>query len=232
MSAWGEDLAAWWLDEVEGDPAYRDEVLPLVREVAGVRRRETWLDLGCGEGRVMRAFAELDAVMLGCDMSPTLAAHAGPGTVVARLPDLEWVRSGSIDGALAVLVLEHLEDHELLLEAAASAVRAGGRLAMVLNHPAFTAQGSAPVIDADDGEVLWRWGGYLEPGVTYEPAGGRTMAFFHRPVGDLLEAAARSGWALDRFVERAVGTARAESDSLLAGQTEIPRLLGLGWERR
>ena len=77
--------------------------------------------------------------------------------------------------------------------------------------------------------MLWRWGPYLEPGSTEEPAGEGTVVFYHHLLGPLLEAAARSGWVLERLVEKGVGERRAARDPLLGVQRHIPRLLGLRW---
>jgi SAM-dependent methyltransferase len=231
---WDDRLAAWWVGEVAADPAYRDIVVPLALDVLAPRVGERYLDLGCGEGQVMRAVAEAGARPIGCDAALPLAARAaaaGP-VVVSRLPDLSWVADGSFDGAYAVLVLEHIAEAGETLAAAAGAVRPAGVLAVVLNHPAFTAPGSAPVMDPTDGEVLWRWGPYLDEGFSDVPAGEGLVRFHHRPLGRLLTAAADAGWCLERLVEVGVGEAQAAGDPLLAAQRHIPRLLAGRWRRR
>lgn len=232
--SWGDDLAAWWLAEVVADPAYREVVVPLALDLLGPQAGERYLDLGCGEGQVMRAVARGGGLVFGCDGSLSLArvaATAGP-VVVARLPDLSWVADGALDGAYVVLVVEHLAEFRGMFEAAAGAVRRGGVLVMVSNHPAYTAPGSAPVLDPEDGEVLWRWGPYLEEGSSEVPAGRGTVTFHHRPLGELLSGAAEAGWCLERLVEVGVGDEQAAVDPLLAAQRHIPRLLGARWRRR
>ncbi len=230
---WGDHLAGWWLEEIASDPAYGDEVLPLALDLLAPEAGRRYLDLGCGEGRMMGLVSATGAEVVGCDVSPSLAVEArerGP-VVVSRLPDLAWLRAGSMDGAYLVLVLEHVEDLTGLMGAAAVAVRPGGVLAAVLNHPVLTSPGAGPFVDPDDAEVLWRWGPYLETGSSEEPAGEDTVVFHHRPIGVLLETAAGAGWCLERMVEEAVGEARAARDPLLAVQRDIPRLLGVRWRR-
>jgi SAM-dependent methyltransferase len=229
--AWDDALADWWVEEVVSDPVYADEVVPLAVEMLAPVPGAHYLELGCGEGEVMRAVAAAGGRVLGCDLSERLArraAAAGP-VAICRLPDLDWVRPGSLDGALAVLVLEHLADAATVLRGARRAVRTGGTLAVVANHPAYTAPGSGPLVDAGDGEVLWRWGPYMELGASEEPAGSGSVTFYHRPLGMLLSTAAEAGWRLERMVEHGVGERRVAEDPLLAAQRQIPRLLAARW---
>jgi SAM-dependent methyltransferase len=227
-----EALSDWWLEEVAGDPVYREDVLPLLLEVLQPRPGVLYLELGCGEGQAMRAVLDRGSGVVGCDLSLELLRRARPATVVrARLPELGWLRPGSVDGAYVVLVLEHLRESSALFRRVAVGVREGGCLALVMNHPAYTAPGAGPVVDPTDGAVLWQWGPYLEETSGREPAGEREVTFVHRPLGDLLSQAARAGWVLERLVERGIGEGAAARDPLLAEQRHIPRLLGARWRK-
>jgi SAM-dependent methyltransferase len=217
------------LTEVESDPVYQEEVIPLLIDLLHPQPELLYLDLGCGEGQGMRTVAAAGSRVVGCDQDATLlarAAAAGP-VVQARLPGLAWLDDARLDGAYAVLVLEHLQDHRRLLAEAARVVKPGGVLAVIANHPAFTAPGAGPLIDPADGEVTWRWGTYLDPGTSVEPAGSFNLTMHHRPLGELLTAAAAAGWSLGRMEERGPGPAAAGRDPLLAVQRHIPRLVGL-----
>jgi SAM-dependent methyltransferase len=219
--SWSE-LTEWWLDEITEDPAYETVVTPMLLDVLEPRPDAVYLDLGCGEGRVMRVLAARGARPIGVEANPGLARLAAPtGPVVeATLPDLGFLRDDSVDGAICVLVLEHIEDHQRLFAEAARVVRPGGALALVMNHPFWTAPGSTP-ISHPDGEVLWRPGAYFERGRMLEPAGGRDVEFHHRPTGDLLESAASAGWSLERLIEA--------PHHELADQAGIPRLMACRW---
>ncbi|MBT8248075.1 MAG: class I SAM-dependent methyltransferase [Acidimicrobiia bacterium] len=219
--------AHWWLEEVARDPTFEEEVLPLLIDLLDPRPEHLYLDGGCGEGQGMRTVAQSGARVIGCDLDATLLGHVGGPVVRSRLPSLGWLADRSVDGAFLVLVLEHLADHVTMFEEAARVVRPDGTLAIVSNHPAFTAPGAGPLIDPADGEVSWRWGRYLEPGTSIEPAGSFNLTMHHRSLGDLLSAAARAGWMLDRLDERGPGPAARDRDPLLAAQHHIPRLVGL-----
>lgn len=231
MEGW-ESLAGWWREELAGDPAYREDVLPMLLGLARPESGEHWLDVGCGEGRVMAALAGAGARPSGCDLSSELLAaarHHGPVFRV-HLPELGCVRPGSFDGATVCLVLEHVPDEGRFFEGLAGTVRRGGILALVMNHPVFTAPGSAPVIE-EDGEVLWRPGRYFGRGHTDEPAGEATVRFYHRTTARMLSAAAAAGWELEELEERGPSAAQVERVPDLLGQEHMPRLLGARWRR-
>jgi SAM-dependent methyltransferase len=181
-----------------------------------------YLDLGSGEGRVMRVVQDSGALVHGVEMNQVLAsrsAETGP-TIIALLPDLSYLRSDSYDGAYCVLVLEHIPDHAGFFSAAARVVKSGGTLSLVMNHPVWTSPGSTPITDSD-GEVLWRPGGYFSEGYTDETVGTATVRFHHRPLASILNAAAETGWALQRMVE----TPHHE----LEEQGGISRLMAIRW---
>jgi SAM-dependent methyltransferase len=211
-------LTEWWLSELEGDPAYDAVVTPLLLEVLQPKPGRRYIDLGCGEGRVMRAVVRRGGTVHGVDVNLDLAARAHP-VVIARLPQIP-VRDNSYDGAYSVLSLEHIPDHRGLFGEAARVTVPGGILGLVINHPIWTAPGSTPISD-EDGEVLWRPGDYFSSGSSEVPAGDGTVTFFHRSTADLLNAASEAGWSLEHIVEL--------PHHLYDDQAGIPRLLACRW---
>ncbi|HJQ96017.1 MAG TPA: class I SAM-dependent methyltransferase [Acidimicrobiia bacterium] len=224
-------LGDWWIEELGSDPVYEEEIAPqlldLLQPVSGAK----YLDLGCGEGRMMEKVARVGGQVVGCDLNLNLLRKAGRLVVNAELPNLGWVRRGAFDGAYVCLVLEHLIDEMQFFLAAADSVRAEGPLAMLINHPIWTAPKSSPV-EHDDGEVLWRPGSYFGRGHSDEPAGDAKVRFYHRTLADLLTSAADAGWDLHRVVEFGISKAAVARTPAYAGQEQIPRLIGLRWLRR
>ncbi len=216
----------WWLSEIENDPIYRLDVLPLVEKLLG-KPDGVMLDLGCGEGQVMR---ERTGTVIGCDVSSDLlaSAHTAGPVVRSELPSLDWLRPGSIDAAYMVLVLEHLADLHIF-ETAARVIGDGGALVVVMNHPAFTAAGAGPILDPTDGEVLWRWGSYFDAQACPMATGDGEVTFFHRPLADILNAAAAAGWMLDEVIETGFSQAALATQPGYVGQEQLPRLLGARW---
>jgi len=210
----------WWLEELRGDPAYESIVTPLLMEVLQPQPRSRYLDLGCGEGRVMRALIAAGARAHGVDLSLSLVLEVTGHAAVADVRALP-LRSGVYDGALCVLTLEHVSDHSSVFREAARVTRPGGVFAMVLNHPVWTAPESTPITDSD-GEVLWRPGEYFSTGYSVMTTDAGTVTFFHRTMSDLLNAAATAGWRLERMIEL--------PHHEFTNQSGIPRLLACRWE--
>jgi ubiquinone/menaquinone biosynthesis C-methylase UbiE len=177
-----------------------------------------YLDVGCGEGRVMRTVANKGASAVGLDLSYQLVERAGSG-VVADLMAMP-LRDGSFDGVYSVLTLEHVEDHESFFVETARVARSGGVLALVINHPIWTAPGSTPISDSD-GEVLWRPGEYFSTVSSEVPAGESSVIFHHRSMATLLNAAADAGWHLEQMIE--------QPHHEFEDQAGIPRLLACRW---
>ena len=224
-------LGDWWIEELNSDPAYEEEISP---QLLGLLRPEIghrYLDLGCGDGRMMLRIAARGCRVVGCDLNLDLLRKVRGPVVRAVLPNLGWVRTGSFDGAFLGLVLEHVEDETSLFRAVAGAVRPSGVLALVINHPIWTAPGSSP-IEQSDGEVLWRPGRYFGRGHSDEPAGRKKVRFYHRTLASLLTAAATNGWDLQEVEESGISSAAVARVPDYAGQEDIPRLLGLRWLRR
>jgi SAM-dependent methyltransferase len=211
-------ITEWWLAELAIDSAYEEVVTPMLLEVLEPARGAIYVDIGCGEGRVMRVVTELGAVVHGLDINPDLAARALPA-MVADLLTIP-VRDDAYDGVYSALTLEHVADHERFFAEAARVTKPGGVLAVVINHPVWTAPGSTPISDAD-GEVLWRPGDYFSDGSSEVPAGESTVVFHHRSMADLLNAASAAGWSLEHMIER--------PHHEFEDQAGIPRLLACRW---
>lgn len=221
-------LHEWWIGELEDDPVYVDEIEPLIHDLLGPVTGSLLLDVGCGEGRLQRTLTAEGASVVGVDLSQELLVRASPPVVRLDLPDLGCFRHGAFDGAYVSLVLEHLEDERRFFGELSRVIRPGGVVAMVINHPIFTAPDSAPIQEPD--EIVWRPGGYFGRGFTDEPAGKRMVRFYHRTMADLLTAAADAGLCLVRLIELGVSDAQVIRTPVLGRQRHIPRLLGAKWQ--
>jgi SAM-dependent methyltransferase len=223
-----DDIADWWIATVGNDPADSEETLAVMRALVEPGAGRT-LDLGCGDGRILPLLGD---GAIGVDSSHTLLVSARDVAPVvrSRLPDLSWVRPGTIDQAVAVGIVDLLADERQFFEMVAAAVRPAGVLVVVMNHPVVTAPESEPLVD-DSGQMIWNWGRYLHRGSLIHPAGHRTVELHHRPLGDLLTTAATAGWRLERLVEAGATDSTIDTSGGTRGQEHLPVLLGARWRR-
>ncbi|HEX2731479.1 MAG TPA: metalloregulator ArsR/SmtB family transcription factor [Polyangiaceae bacterium] len=103
-----------------------------------VHPEHTVLDLGCGTGRLARAFAPFAAQVIGVDASPGMVQAAKERAVnqpnvhfhQAQLQELP-IASESVDLALMVLVLHYVSSPNRALDEVARVLRPGGRVLLV-----------------------------------------------------------------------------------------------------
>jgi ArsR family transcriptional regulator len=101
---------------------------------------EAWVlaDLGCGTGQTSRSLAPFVRRVIAIDESEAMltaarARLAGTSNVEVRSGHLEDlpIEAGSLDAALAVLVLHHVPDPTRVLQEARRALKPGGKLLVV-----------------------------------------------------------------------------------------------------
>jgi SAM-dependent methyltransferase len=117
----------------------RPAVLDLLGDVAGRRI----LDAGCGSGPLVADLKERGASVAGFDASPAMIRLArerlgdDADLKVADLTRPLPYDDEAFDDALAVLVLHYLKDWSGPLTELRRVLRPGGRLVVVVNHPAI-----------------------------------------------------------------------------------------------
>ncbi|NCS97823.1 MAG: class I SAM-dependent methyltransferase [Candidatus Pacebacteria bacterium] len=140
-----QNVAAWYdkLVGSEGHYYHQHVVLPGLLRLLDLQPENSLLDLGCGQGILSRVIAPVSAY-LGIDRSKSLieAAKAIPSPknysfqvfdVTRELQAAEPIFSH----AAIVLALQNMEYAEGALGNAAAYLKTGGKLVIVLNHPAF-----------------------------------------------------------------------------------------------
>jgi SAM-dependent methyltransferase len=229
--------AGWWKETFTGgaDREYEIEILPLVvGELDGCRRV---VDIGCGEGHVARRLVDRGASVVGVDPSRAQLANAleagrdGVRYVQAmgeRIP----LRSGSVDGAVCCLVIEHVTDADALLAEAARVLSPGGRFVLIVNHPAFQGPGSGFVDDQILNERYWRVGPYLKEQWVLERVDAMvSLGFSHRPLSRYVNPAVDAGLVLTRLIEPAPRRELLDDSTDPEFETTIPRLCAMRFER-
>ncbi|MDL2079743.1 amino acid adenylation domain-containing protein [Streptomyces sp. GXMU-J15] len=114
----------------------------------------TGVEIGCGNGEVLRTLAAAGAKAVGIDLSPFFVQalrrdgldvrHAQADVEPSRMAEEFGIREGSLDFAVSTMVLDRTHRPRHLLANMMAVLRPGGRFAL---------QTVLPVVPLDDGEV-------------------------------------------------------------------------------
>ncbi len=247
------DGVADWYDRLLGDGAagtYQKElILPNLMRLMNIRTGESVLDLACGQGFFAREFAAAGARVIAADASPALIRLAKEHAVgmdrapvfhAARAESLPFLRTGSIEKIAIILALQNIQDIAAVCKECARVLNGGGRLYIVLNHPAFRIpHGSEWGWDEKKKIQYRRIDQYISESKTeivMHPGAKKseTTISFHRPLQFYFKALSKSGFAVRALEEwnshkKSEPGPRAEAED--RARKEIPLFLCLVAEK-
>jgi ubiquinone/menaquinone biosynthesis C-methylase UbiE len=124
-------------DDEETFHSAAEDTLSILMETVGVRETDTFLEIGCGVGRVGTVLSPFVKEWIGCDVSPNMLRHARRrliGLENIRLQevsgyDLRPIADASIDVVYTTVVFMHLEewDRYSYVREAMRVLKPGGR---------------------------------------------------------------------------------------------------------
>lgn len=148
-SSW-EHVADWYDDLLEerGSDHHENVILPNTLRLLAPREGEKVLDVACGQGILCRKLASLGVQSIGVDAAPTLIAaaqrlatkQAGSAEMRFRVGDaraLESLELKNLDAATCIMALMNINPLEPVMSGISSSLRSGGRVVVVVLHPAF-----------------------------------------------------------------------------------------------
>ena len=148
-TSWGA-VANWYDATVEDSASYQSSVvLPNLMRVMNIQKGECVYDVACGQGFFSRAFAAAGAEVVGSDISPELiliAEKNSPREIEFHASPAEqsdFIADASIDKIAIVLALQNIERVAPVMSMAARVLKPGGKIFLVLNHPAFRNPGKS-----------------------------------------------------------------------------------------
>lgn len=228
-TGWGR-VAEWYHETVEDRASYqRDVILPNLLRLIDIKKGQKMLDLGCGEGLFTRRFAKAGAEVIAVDIAPELVALAGrltasessqyavaPRFFVSDAATIPMVPSGSQDVALINLALQNMENITAVFKECARVLRPGGKLFLVLNHPAFRIPKASDWAwdQAESSEVIqmrrvWRYMSESREKIDMTPSASagripgkseQTISF-HRPLQSFVKLLGKAGLAVINMEE-------------------------------
>ncbi|SVA97803.1 uncharacterized protein METZ01_LOCUS150657 [marine metagenome] len=230
--------AEWWQNSFTNgaNAEYSEQLLPLVVELMNGFHKV--LEIGTGEGQIIRALSEVSVTAVGIDKSDNQIRHGkkiAPASVLIRsLAEQLPFQDSFFDAAIACLVVEHIEKFEESFREVARVVKSGGRFVLAMNHPLLQSPGSSWVEDwtTDPPEKYWRVGPYLREETSEEYFGdGISIPFTHRPLSRYLNALSDSGFVTTRMIEPQPFSITEEDLKWKNEILFIPRLLVLVCEK-
>ena len=210
-----DHVADWYDEHLEGKEGtyQRDLILPNMLRLVEPKRGHTILDLACGQGFFSRAFAARGATVIGADVSSALIARAKEHTGeqvtfhVAPAHALPFIADHAIDIVTIVLAIQNIENMRAVFDECARVLAPGGRLFLVLTHPAFRVpQRSSWEFDDKKRVQYRRVDGYMrEAKVSIQMHPGdkpsETTVSFHRPLQVYSKTLGNAGFAITRLEE-------------------------------
>jgi ubiquinone/menaquinone biosynthesis C-methylase UbiE len=178
----------------------RPATMALLGDVSGLHV----LDAGCGPGLCSEHLARSGATVHAFDVTPEMAELARvrcadlPVEVITGdlTAPLDWLPDRSFDKILCSLAFDYIEDLAPVFCEFKRVARMGATLVFSMAHPMRDwmderTRGHGTYFDTSRFGV--HWSGFGEP-KPYVQA-------YRRPLSDILNGLAESGWILDRFVE-------------------------------
>ncbi len=223
-TSWGG--VAGWYDEMlrDAEGTYQKEViLPNLLRLMEIRTGEKIIDIACGQGFFSIEFAKAGAEVTGADISPELIAIAKKGAGAGRnlqffpapADKLTFAKPETFDKAAIILALQNIENLSGTLAEAARVLKKGGKLFLVMNHPAFRIpKKSAWGFDEAAKTQYRRIDEYLSesrseiemhPGEAAKSGAGKARAAttlsFHRPLQLYFKSLHKAGFSVTRLEE-------------------------------
>lgn len=240
-SGWNK-TAPFFREMFEGDDSLQKTViLPNLKRLLNPQKDDVLLDLGCGAGFFAGAFSDAVGRLIGADSSSELVARAKetvPGAEfhVSGSDKLLFLKDGSLDKVMIVLALQNIEKARETLEECAKKLKAGGRLFLVINHPAFRVpKKSSWGFDAGDKIQYRRVDEYMSESraeILMKPGSDRNITTFsyHRPLQFYFKIFSKAGLLTERLEEwmsdrRSGPGARADAEN--KARREFPLFMAI-----
>lgn len=210
-TSWG-NVAEWYDGLLEGEGTYqKDVILPNIVRLLDAKKGDVVLDVACGQGFFAREFAKTGARVIGVDVASELITFAKKNVPsaafhVAPADAMPFVKTGSVSAATIILALQNIENVDGVFAECRRVLALGGRLLLVMNHPAFRIPHHSAWQFEGSAKQYRRIDEYLSESRTniqMHPGENptATTVSFHRPLQWYMKLLAKHGFAVTRLEE-------------------------------
>ncbi len=209
-----DNVAHWYDTLLAGNDTYQTRViLPNLLRVMAVKKGERVLELGCGQGFFTQAFYKEGGEVTGVDLGKDLIAIAkrqSPKEIkyfAHSAEDLSMLADKSADKIALVLSLQNIEAPHKVFKECARVLAPGGRIFIVLNHPAFRIPKSSSWGYDESTKTQYRridrYMSEAKADIEMNPSkkDGPTTTSFHRPLQYYFKLLNNNGFAVTRLEE-------------------------------
>ncbi|HEX8923247.1 MAG TPA: class I SAM-dependent methyltransferase [Patescibacteria group bacterium] len=233
-----------WYGQIVGEKGHyyhQKIILPNVIRLLGLKEGEKLLDIGCGQGILARSIPE-NIEYTGIDLAPNLIEEAKRMDkdrnhifkVADATKELNYMEV--FDKAAVILAVQNMEKPFGMIKNAYKALKKGGRLVMVINHPAFRIpKNSDWGVDREKRiqfRKLWAYMNPIKIPIESNPFHGEkseTTWSFHYPLSAYTEMIHDNGFLIENIEEwisdkKSEGGAAAMEDK---ARKEIPLFMAI-----
>lgn len=247
-----EPLADWydgWMGK-DGGKHHRMLALPALLDLLEVQPGEKVLDVGAGQGVLAPHIARAHACYTGVDASQGMLRlarlhHGDMGHFILgdarNLQTLPGIQQGEFDAVVFLLSIQDMDPLPSVMEAAAWAMRGGGRLVILMTHPCFRVPRQSGWGWHEERKLHYRRiDRYLTPlsvPIKEHPGQNRGASIsFHRPLQQYINTLSACGLLIDQMKEittyklnlgKSQGQQEAHTKAEKLANQEIPLFLGL-----
>lgn len=233
-NGWDSSAQAWVVEQGEaGDWSRQFILFPIFRAFLAGHVGKSALDVGCGEGQLVRLAHGLGVCTTGLDSSEALLAIArqrdAGGAYVEGVAEALPFDDGAFDLVLSCVALIDIPDIDRAILEMARVLRPGGR-ALVANTNCFFSAGLPEgwIYDAQNHAISFAIDRYLEAREIVSEWRGIRVINHHRPLSAYMSAFLDAGLILRRFEEPVAASDRPQKD---ARHNRVPYFSVMEWEK-
>lgn len=212
-TSWG-GVADWYDKHLDAPLTYHSQVLlPNLLRIVGLKQNESLLELGCGQGFFLDKFSEISPNITGVDLGKPLidiAKKKFPKIkfMVGNAEDQKLLPNETFDVITVILAIQNMKDLHAVALNFKRLLKDGGKICIVLNHPAFRIpKSSSWGVDAENKIQYRRIDEYMsESEVSIDMTPGKeiekkTTMSYHRPLQVYSKVFSKAGFGIVKIEE-------------------------------
>lgn len=212
-TSWGK-VANWYDKHLDDENTYHAQVVaPNLLRIVDLKPEESLLELGCGQGYFIEKFSAISRNLTGVDLGKELIEIAHKRFVHAKFlvgnaEDQKILHGKKFDAITIVLAIQNMKDLSAVVKNLSRLLKDGGRVIVVLNHPAYRIpQKTSWAMDSENKIQYRRVDAYMsetETKIDMTPGSKDKKVYtmsYHRPLQVYSKAFAKEGFAITKIEE-------------------------------